>query len=179
MKTHLAIRGHYQRGNEVIKILEMLGGENKDNLKGNELRFFYFICPYTNIIKNVFEEQMLITQWETHSLDSFNEEYPYKTGDTLNINGEECYILETFWSGFTIRYKVYNEKYVSEYSAERIKELMSEKPMEQEVVNTDKSNLQIFAEVYEGLEHLKKMGYSLDNMTCGELKKLLYHKIVG
>ena len=51
--------------------------------------------------------------------------------------------------------------------------------MEQEVVNTDKSNLQIFAEVYEGLEHLKKMGYSLDNMTCGELKKLLYHKIVG
>ena len=122
---------------------------------------------------------MLITQWETHSLDSFNEEYLYKTGDTLNINGEECYILETFWSGFTIRYKVYNEKYVSEYSAERIKELMSEKPMEQEVVNTDKSNLQIFAEVYEGLEHLKKMGYSLDNMTCGELKKLLYHKIVG
>lgn len=179
MKTHLAIRGDYQRGNEVIKILEMLGGENKDNLNGNEMRFFYFICPYTNIIKNVFEEQMLITQWETHTLDSFNEEYPYKTFDKLVINGKDCHIVETFWSGFTIRYKVDYGLYLMEYSAERISELVSEKPVEQEVVNTDKSNLQIFAEVYEGLEHLKKMGYSLDNMTCGELKKLLYYKIVG
>ena len=179
MKTHLAIRGNDQRGNEVIEILEMLGGENKDNLNGNELRCFYFICPHTNIIKNVFEEQMLITQWETHSLDSFNKEYPYKTFDKLVINGKDCHIVETFWSGFTIRYKVDYGLYLMEYSAERISELISEKPMEQEVVNTNKSNLQIFAEVYEGLEHLKKMGYSLDNMTCGELKKLLYNKIVG
>jgi hypothetical protein len=122
---------------------------------------------------------MLSTQWETHSLKSFYDEYPYKTGDKFVINGKDCSIVETFWSGFTIRYKVYNNIYLSEYSAERIKELISEKPMEQEVVNTNKSNLQIFAEVYGGLEHLKKMGYSLDNMTCGELKKLLYHKIVG
>lgn len=179
MKKILAIRGDYHNGNEVIKILEMLGGVNSKNLDGTANRSFYFICPNTSVIKAVFEEYMLITDWETHNLKSFNEEYPYKTGDTLNINGEECYILETFWSGFTIRYKVYNEKYVSEYSAERIKELVSEKPMEQEVVNTNKSNLQIFAEIYEGLEQLEKMGYSLDNTTCGELKKLLYKKIVG
>ena len=65
-----------------------------------------------------------------------------------------------------------------EYSAERIKELISEKPMEQEVVNTDKSDLQIYGEIYEGLEHLEKKGYPLD-MSCIELKKLLYKKIVG
>lgn len=179
MKIYLAIRGNYQRGNEVIKILEMLGGVNSKNLDGTADRYFYFICPYTNIIKNVFEEQMLITQWETHSLDSFNKEYPYKIGDTLNINGKDCHIVETFWSGFTICYKVDYGLYLMEYSAERIKELISEKPMKQEVANTDKSNLQIFGEVYEGLEYLEKMGYSLDNMTCGELKKLLYYKIVG
>ena len=179
MEKVLAIRGDNQKGNEVIKILEMLGGVNTDNHKGGQRRQFYFICPYTNVIKCVFEESMLITQWETHNLKSFKKEYPYQTGDTLNINGEDCYILETFWSGFTIRYKVYNEKYVSEYSAERIKELVSEKPMEQEVINTNKSNLQIFAEMYEGLEVLEKMGYSIDSMTCGELKKLLYKKIVG
>lgn len=51
--------------------------------------------------------------------------------------------------------------------------------MKEKVVNTNKSNLQIFAEMYEGLEVLEKMGYSLDSMTCGELKKLLYKKIVG
>lgn len=179
MKKYLAIRGDYQNGNEVIKILEMLGGVNSNNLEGKNYRYFYFICPYTNVIRAVFEEYMLITDWETHSLKSFYEEYPYKTGETLVLNGKDCSIVETFWSGYTIRYKVYNGIYLSEYSAERIRELISERLMKEEVVNTDKSNLQIFGETYEGLEHLEKMGYSLDNMTCGELKKLLYKKIVG
>lgn len=179
MKKILAIRGDYQKGNEVIKILEMLGGVNTNNYKGEQIRQFYFICPYTNVIKCVFEEAMLITQWETHSIKSFNKDYPYKTGDKLVINGKDCSIVETFWNGFTICYKVGYGLYLMEYSAERIKELVSEKPMVQEVVNTNKSNLQIFVEVYEGLEVLEKMGYSLDSMTCGELKKLLYKKIVG
>ena len=179
MKKILAIRGHCQKGNEVIKILEMLGGVNTNNYKGEQLRQFYFICPYTNVIKCVFEEAMLITQWETHNLKSFNKEYPYKTGDKLVILGRECSIVETFWNGFNIYYKIDNGLYFMEYSAERIKGVVSEKPMKQEVVNTDKSNLQIFAETYQGLEVLEKMGYSLDSMTCGELKKLLYKKIVG
>ena len=175
----LAIRGHYQNGNEVIKILEMLGGVNTNDYKGGQIIQFYFICPYTNAIKCVFEESMLITDWETHSLKSFKKEYPYKTGDKLVILGRECSIVETFWNGFNIYYKVDNGLYFMEYSAERIQELITEKPMKEEVVNSDKSNLQIFGEVYEGLEHIEKMGYSLDNMTCGELKKLLYKKIVG
>ena len=179
MKKVLAIRGSYQRGNEVIKILEMLGGVNTNNLEGNEYRMFYFICPYTGVIKYVFEENMLITNWETHSLKSFNEEYPYKTSDKVVINGRDCSIFETFWNGFNIYYKVDNGLYFMEYSAERIQELISEKPMKEEVVNTDKSNLQVFGEIYEGLEHLEKMGYSLGDMTCADLKKLLYKKIVG
>ena len=179
MKKVLAIRGHYQNGNEVIKILEMLGGENTNNYEGKQMRQFYFICPYTNAIKCVFEEAMLITDWETHSLKSFKKEYPYKTGDKLVILGRECSIVETFWNGFNIYYKVDNGLYFMEYSAERIQELITEKPMKEEVVNSDKSNLQIFGEVYEGLEYLEEMGYSLDDMTCADLKKLLYKKIVG
>lgn len=179
MKKVLAIRGDYQKGNEVIKILEMLGGVNSENLEGKEYRYFYFICPYTSVIKCVFEEFMLITDWETHNLESFNKDYPYKTFDKLVINGKDCSIVETYWNGFTICYKVDYGIYLSEYTAERIQEFFVEKLMEQEVVNTDKSNLQIFAEVYEGLEVLEKMGYSLDNMTCIDLKNLLYKKIVG
>lgn len=179
MKKVLAIRGDYQNGNEVIKILEMLGGVNTNDYKGGQIRQFYFICPYTNVIKCVFEEAMLITDWETHSLKSFNKEYPYKTGDKLVIFGRECSIVETFWSGFTIRYKVDNGLYLMEYTADHIKELVSEKPMWQEVDNTNKSSLQIFGEVYEGLEELEKMGYPINDMTCVELKKLLYKKIVG
>lgn len=177
----LAIRGHYQNGNEVIKILEMLGGENTNNYEGKQMRQFYFICPYTNAIKCVFEENMLITDWETHSLKSFNEEYPYKTGDKLVIRDIECSIVDTYWNGFNIYYKVDNGFYFMEYSAERLQELVTEKPkpVEQKTVSTNKSNLQIFGETYEGLVVLEEMGYSLDDMTCGELKKLLYKKIVG
>lgn len=175
----LAIRGDYQKGNEVIKILEMLGGVNSNNLEGDEYAYFYFICPYTSTIRCVERESMLITYWETHSLKSFKKEYPYKTGGKLVILGRECSIVETFWNGFNIYYKVDNGLYFMEYSAERIKELITEKPMKEEVVNTDKRKLQIFGEVYRGLGYLEEMGYSLDDMTCGELKKLLYKKIVG
>lgn len=178
MERVLAIRGDYQKGNEVIKILEMLGGVNTNNYEGKQMRQFYFICPYTNVIKCVFEESMLITDWETHSLKSFKREYPYKTFDKLVINGKDCSIVETFWNGFTICYKVDYGLYLMEYTAERIQEFFVEKPIEQEVVNTDKSNLQIYGEIYEGLEQLEKMGYSLD-MSCAELKKLLYKKIIG
>ena len=124
MKKVLAIRGDYQKGNEVIKILEMLGGVNTNDYKGEQIRQFYFICPYTNVIKCVFEEAMLITQWETHSLKSFKKEYPYKTDDKFIILDRECSIIETFWDGFTIRYKTDNGLYLMEYTAERIKELI-------------------------------------------------------
>ena len=167
MKKYLAIRGDYHFGDEVIKILEMLGGVNTKDLDGKNYRYFYFICPHTGVIRAVFEENMLITDWETHSLESFQKEYPYKTGDKLVILGRECSIVETFWNGFNIYYKVDNGLYFMEYSAERIQELISEKPMKEEAVNSDKSNLQIFGEVYEGLEHIEKMGYPLDKMTCG------------
>lgn len=74
MEIFLAIRGDYVRGNEVIKILENLGGTNKKNLDGSVFRHFYFI-NLDGIIDSVFEERMLITQWETHTIDSYNMKY--------------------------------------------------------------------------------------------------------
>lgn len=74
MEIFLAIRGDYVRGNEVIKILENLGGTNKNNLDGSVFRDFYFI-NLDGIIDSVFEERMLITQWETHTIDSYNMKY--------------------------------------------------------------------------------------------------------
>lgn len=102
MKIFLAIRGNYTRGNEVIKILENLGGTNKKNLDGNEFRYFYFI-NLDGIIDCVFEERMLITQWETHTIDSYNKKYSkpnpnfiYKKNDVgkeLNAEFNEIYNL--------------------------------------------------------------------------------------
>lgn len=185
MKKILAIRGAYQNGDEVIKLLEMLGGVNSDNLKGENYRHFYFIHAKTKVIESVFEENILITQWEPHSLDSFNEKYPYKTFDKFVLYGKEASICETFWNGFTIKYKIYNGL-LWEYSAEQLKSAINKSKEESTKEKTDCeektttiSPLEIFGNIYEGLEYLEKMGYSLDNMTCEELKKLLYKKIVG
>ena len=95
MKTFLAIRGDYVRGNEVIKILENLGGTNKNNLDGSVYRHFYFI-NLDGIIDSVFEERMLITQWETHTIDSYKMKYSkpnpnfiYKKKDIGKVLNEE------------------------------------------------------------------------------------------
>ena len=74
---------------------------------------------------------------------------------------------------------------MGEYSAEQLKSAINESKEESTKEKTDCeetttiSPLEIYGNIYEGLEHLEKIGYSLDNMTCGELKKLLYYKIVG
>lgn len=74
MKVYLAIRGSLIRCDEVIKILESLGGTNKKNLCGTKNRYFYFIDS-NGVIDKVFEEYMLITQWETHTIDSYKSKY--------------------------------------------------------------------------------------------------------
>jgi hypothetical protein len=74
---------------------------------------------------------------------------------------------------------------LGEYSAEQLKSAINESKEEPTKEKTDCeeattiSPLEIYGYIYEGLEYLEEIGYPLDNMTCGELKKLLYKKIVG
>ena len=97
---NLAIRGSLIRCDEVIKILESLGGTNKKNLCGTKNRYFYFIDS-NGIIDKIFEEDMLISQWETHTIDSYKSKYKepnpnfiYKKkdiGKELNTEFNEVY----------------------------------------------------------------------------------------
>lgn len=79
----LAIKGHPTRGEEVIKILEMLGGENVGGLEGNTSGF-YFIDSNNNINLNTESRlSQLRTNFMTFSLEEFLEKYPYKVGDKV------------------------------------------------------------------------------------------------
>ena len=49
MAKQLAIKGHRTRGNEVIKLLEMMGGHNGSNLLGNKSDYAYFITDSGDI----------------------------------------------------------------------------------------------------------------------------------
>lgn len=74
MAQTLAIRGHYYNGNKVISLLTNLGGNNTKGYDGSKIDYFYYINSRGEI-DCILQDDMLITQWETHTLLSFSEEY--------------------------------------------------------------------------------------------------------
>ena len=80
----LAIKGHYTRGEEVIKILEMLGGRNVDNLDGNAIYYYYTIMDDKKIIGAAFYLKALDDKFYILSLEEFLEKFPYKVGDKVH-----------------------------------------------------------------------------------------------
>lgn len=104
----LAIRGHSTRGNEVIELLEMMGGINCYNLYGDENYACYIIengeikgCEY------IFGDEPYVI----YSLEEFEEKYPFKVGDKVVYTkyGDNCddypdTIESMKWTGTTIEY---------------------------------------------------------------------------
>lgn len=76
----LGIRGHYTRSDEVIKLLESLGGVNENNLIGYKEDAIYVINNKRIEFRDGKEEVIVFT------IDEFFEKFPYKIGDKV------CYI---------------------------------------------------------------------------------------
>lgn len=111
MGKRLAIKGHFTRGNEVIEILEMLGGVNgKINKRtGKTYNIYngkYFISEICNVREVAyyidFESQIrcidikdLTTDFIVYSLEMFLETFPYKVGDEFCSPYDK--ITEMFW----------------------------------------------------------------------------------
>ena len=111
MGKKLAILGHPTRGNEVIEILEMLGGVNgKINKKTGEVYNIYNGRYFIDEICNVrevayyidFESQIrcidikdITTYFIVYSLDMFLKTFPYKVGDEFCRPYDK--ITEMFW----------------------------------------------------------------------------------
>jgi hypothetical protein len=74
MVQTLAIRGHYYSGDKVIALLAGLGGNNTKGYDGSKFDYFYYINSRGEI-DCILQDDMLNTQWETHTLLSFSEEY--------------------------------------------------------------------------------------------------------
>lgn len=78
--AELAIKGHKERGKEVIALLEMLGGKNEQHLVGCEPGDYYHIIK-DGVISNgyVHPDGLAI-----FTLEEFEKEFPYKIGDKVN-----------------------------------------------------------------------------------------------
>jgi hypothetical protein len=85
----LAIKGHPTRGNEVIEILEMLGGENKEGYCGHNPNIAYYIS----------HKNTIVCDWGINSftLEEFLEKFPYKIGDKVLITDDtnDVYIIKS------------------------------------------------------------------------------------
>lgn len=82
----IAIQGHPTRGNDIIQILEDLGGKNKQGQCGDDCCSYYYI-GHDNIIYKTY------TKWpdfKYYTLEEFEKEFPFKIGDkVIDCNDDE------------------------------------------------------------------------------------------
>lgn len=79
--AQLAMQGHATRGDEVMEILKMLGGENKYDIKSaNEERYTYFIRDDNNAIVGKYYPSV---DDKVYNIDEFLKKYPYKIADEV------------------------------------------------------------------------------------------------
>ena len=110
MGKKLAIKSHLTRGEEIIELLEMIGGKNCYNFSGFDGYAYYVIGGCRNEIRAgeyIFgaEDMYLFT------LEDFLAKYPFKVGDKVVYTkfGDNCddypVIIESMkWTGTTIEY---------------------------------------------------------------------------
>ena len=94
----ITIKGHPTRGNEVIQILESLGGKNTSNHKGRD-NYAYYI---SSIDGRIYKTSILFSEYKHYTLEEFEREFPFKIGDkvistTTNFTGTIINLKEHGW----------------------------------------------------------------------------------
>lgn len=113
---NLAILGHKERGEEVIKILKMLGGKNLHNYSADSDNLYFFIDKITNKIDYswvaYYEHENLLA----FTLEEFEKTFPYKVGDKVYniIHNENQTITDLAWDSKEneVVYQTNNNEYV-------------------------------------------------------------------
>ena len=80
MIYQIAIQGNKRKAQEIIKILESLGGTNKFNLLGNRDEVYYFISE-DGLIDYVYRDSNLIKHHNKFTIDEWLTKFPFKVGD--------------------------------------------------------------------------------------------------
>lgn len=109
MAKKLALRGHSTRGDEVIKLLEMMGVSNIHNLSScNDYAYYVNYC-HQNIIRGgeyIFGDENM----QLFTLEEFLEKYPFKVGDKVYTKSNaEGTIINMFWNGIEVLYQLSSE----------------------------------------------------------------------
>lgn len=115
MNKNFAIRGHLRRGDEVIKILEMIGGKTSYTCRykdGFDSSYFFFINTDENFsIDAIAYNSEELKKYYIFTLEEFLEKFPYKVGDRVQHKGAtSCgtvYVIEHMeWTNNHTRYEI-------------------------------------------------------------------------
>ena len=118
----IAIQGHPTRGEEVIKILESLGGLNSISLSGTNSNRYYFIYD-NNVIMNVFYN----ANYKIYTLEEFEKEFPFKIGDKVSIAGVGHSIIALEYFNDKLCYKLDNRLLYSSKTLKFYNEMKEER----------------------------------------------------
>lgn len=80
----IAIQGHPTRCNNVIKILESIGGINKLYFDGS-IQCAYYYVDKNNYIDIEYINDINTHQYKLYTLEEFEKEFPFKIGDEVII----------------------------------------------------------------------------------------------
>ena len=86
MIPNIAIQGHLTRGEEVIQILESLGGKNPHDFRGDCIQGYYSI---SNNIIIYFHNTKRVENTKLYTLEEFEKEFTFKIGDKV-ITDNSC-----------------------------------------------------------------------------------------
>lgn len=108
--AQLVIKGHAERGQEVVGLLEMLGGKNHPIEWDGSTPSYYYYIDNAGFIFGAPSYVNYIGECIPFTLEEFLEKYPYRVGDTIvyTINGEEdiASIEGMSWVDDSVMYKL-------------------------------------------------------------------------
>lgn len=119
----LAIEGHKTRGNEVIELLEMLGGKNIQRLNGALSKCYYIIDNQSISVCMSVENDYVV-----YTLEEFKDKFPFKVGDKVRIPEYESQVKIVGMEYFNLEssntervfYKVYRDDEEEWYTEEEL-----------------------------------------------------------
>lgn len=119
----LGIKGHSDRGDDVIRILESLGGNNCWLLEGAFTNNYYYINEEGDI-SDTFDKSGFIKHF---TLEEFEEKFPFKKGDSVMVCDYESpvRIVSMEWNGSEIEYGCIVDDEIEKFLVEEI--VLSEK----------------------------------------------------
>ena len=172
MIPNIAIQGHLTRGEEVIQILESLGGINDSKFRG-VTEFWYFIDSKGHISNN-YQNILINYGFKIYTLEEFEKEFPFKIGEKVTTTGTShpkiiTGITDTQWG---LRYVISEIKFPDSKEMPHISQISLYKEMKEErniTLTLDKAK-----EWYKKGGELKEVAlqaYSEEELTKAELPR--------